>query len=212
MKEIRIHGRGGQGAVTCSQALALAAFFDGKFSQAFPNFGVERRGAPVSSFCRISGSSINIRSHVYKPDYVIVLDPTLLEAVDVAKGVHGGKIIVNTNRKPGKLNLKGDFDLQAVDVTKIALKEAKKPFVNLGILGAFASFTNEISLDALEKTVMDIFYGKESWGEKNYSIVKKVFESCEAKRIEALNWRGNLQAGVFGWKQDRKLENLQAGY
>jgi len=79
MKEIRIHGRGGQGSVTAAELLAVAAFADGKFSQAFPAFGVERRGAPVQAFTRMDDTPIRLRSQVYEPDYVIVQDPTLIE-------------------------------------------------------------------------------------------------------------------------------------
>ncbi|MEM4598264.1 MAG: 2-oxoacid:acceptor oxidoreductase family protein, partial [Candidatus Diapherotrites archaeon] len=87
LKEVRIHGRGGQGAVTSSQVLAVAAFYDGKYCQAFPSFGVERRGAPVEAFTRISDKPILVRNHVYFPDFVLVLDPTLADCVDVSKGL-----------------------------------------------------------------------------------------------------------------------------
>src|SRR5665811_1878005 len=84
MKEIRIHGRGGQGSVTAAEMLSVAAFEDGKFSQAFPAFGVERRGAPVQAFTRISNKKIRLRSQIYEPDYVIVQDATLISAVDLS--------------------------------------------------------------------------------------------------------------------------------
>jgi len=101
MIEIRIHGRGGQGAVTTGQIMAIAAFDDGKQSQTFPMFGVERSGAPVQAFARISDEKINIRSQIYSPDIVIVLDASLLETVDVTSGLkEKGTLIVNTNKKP----------------------------------------------------------------------------------------------------------------
>ena len=94
--EIRIHGRGGQGAVTSSQVLAIAAFHSGKQSQAFPNFGVERTGAPVESFVRIDDKPINLRQHVYDPDYVIILDSSLIDDVPVTEGLQkNGVIVVN---------------------------------------------------------------------------------------------------------------------
>jgi len=97
LKEIRIHGRGGQGSVTAAELLAVAAFEDGKYSQAFPAFGVERRGAPIMAFTRISEHPIRLRSQIYEPDYVIVQDATLIETVDVASGAKPkGKILINT--------------------------------------------------------------------------------------------------------------------
>jgi len=106
MKEIRIHGRGGQGSVTAAELLAIAAFEDGMYSQAFPSFGVERRGAPVMAFVRLSDKKIRLRSQVYEPDYVIVQDATLIEAVDVAGGLKAdGMIIVNTEHNPDDLPL-----------------------------------------------------------------------------------------------------------
>ena len=97
MIEIKILGRGGQGAVTASQILAIAAFYDGKQSQAFPNFGVERRGAPAMAFARIDDKQINIRAHVYNPNIVLVLDASLIQAVNITEGLKkNGKIIVNS--------------------------------------------------------------------------------------------------------------------
>src|SRR5664280_145387 len=96
MIEVRFHGRGGQGAVTAAEILAKAAFEDGKYCQAFPFFGVERRGAPVMAFTRIDDQPIRRRYQVYKPDYVVVLDDGLLEVVDVFSGLkEGGKVIIN---------------------------------------------------------------------------------------------------------------------
>ena len=112
MKEIRIHGRGGQGSVTAAELIAVAAFEDKKFSQAFPAFGVERRGAPVMAFARISDKPIRIRSQVYEPDYVVVQDVTLLDVVNVASGLKSdGKIIINTDRPKEKLKLNTDARL-----------------------------------------------------------------------------------------------------
>src|SRR5690606_22632940 len=97
MIEIRFHGRGGQGAVTAAEILAKAAFEDGKYCQAFPFFGAERKGAPVMAFSRIHDKPIRRRYQVYNPDYVVVLDETLLEAVDIVSGLkEGGKVVINT--------------------------------------------------------------------------------------------------------------------
>ena len=117
MIEIRIHGRGGQGSVTASEVLAIAAFKEGKFSQAFPSFGPERTGAPVEAYCRINNEFIKIRTKVYEPDYLLVLDDSLLNVVDITKGLNKkGIIIINSEQKP-ELN----FKTYSIDATKIAV-------------------------------------------------------------------------------------------
>ena len=121
MIEIRIHGRGGQGAVTAAQLLAIAAFYDGKQAQAFPMFGVERRGAPATSFVRIDDKKINVREQIYEPDYVIVFDPSLIEIADAKKGLKH-EMIVNTNE-----HIKGGF---CKDLTCKAIKIFGKPIIN----------------------------------------------------------------------------------
>ncbi len=90
MKELRIHGRGGQGSVTAAELIAVAAFHDGMYAQAFPAFGVERRGAPVQAFVRFSSEKIRLRSQIYEPDYIIVQDPTLIADVNVYQGMREG--------------------------------------------------------------------------------------------------------------------------
>ncbi|MEM3703566.1 MAG: 2-oxoacid:acceptor oxidoreductase family protein, partial [Candidatus Bathyarchaeia archaeon] len=108
LREIRIHGRGGQGAVTAAQLLAHAAYIEGKHVQAFPYFGAERRGAPVKAFARISDSPILLHSQVYNPDYVVVLDPQLYKIIDVTEGLKkDGIIVMNTTKKPDDLGLEG---------------------------------------------------------------------------------------------------------
>ncbi|MEM2118446.1 MAG: 2-oxoacid:acceptor oxidoreductase family protein, partial [Candidatus Bathyarchaeia archaeon] len=121
LKEIRIHGRGGQGSVTAAELLAHAAFIEGKWVQAFPYFGAERRGAPVKAFARISDESILIHSQVYNPDYVIVLDPAIYKTVDVTEGLKkDGVIILNTTKHPDETGIK-NYKVATVDATGIAL-------------------------------------------------------------------------------------------
>jgi pyruvate ferredoxin oxidoreductase gamma subunit len=158
MVDIRIHGRGGQGAVTTGQIMAIAAFDDGKQSQTFPMFGVERAGAPVQAFARISNEKINIRSQIYNPDIVLVLDYSLLESVDVTSGLKNkGVIIVNTNKSPEDLKIKGKFDVHTVDATAIAMEIFGKPIVNTPMLGAFSKITKDISLKSLVKAIDEVF-------------------------------------------------------
>ena len=180
VKEIRIHGRGGQGAVTSSQVLAVAAFLDGKHSQAFPNFGVERQGAPVLAFARMADKEIHVRSQVYEPDYVIVLDPTLMQAVDVTAGLKpSGMLIVNSNKDAKQLGIRGKFITKTFDITKVAMEIIGKPFVNIASLGAFAALSNEISLKSLKKAVAEAMEGKGKMIELNQKACEKIYEGCK---------------------------------
>ena len=176
MLEIRIHGRGGQGAVTAAQILAISAFYDGKQSQAFPRFGVERRGAPVEAFCRIDDTPINVRSQVYTPDVVLILEPSLIEAVDVTAGLKkGAPIIVNTGSSITYANLK-DFKVHCVDASKVALDIFKADIVNTTILGAFSKVTGVVSLNAINKAIEDRFAGKPQVIDMNKQAVKRVYD------------------------------------
>lgn len=182
LKEVRIHGRGGQGAVTCSQVLAIAAFHDGKHCQAFPSFGVERRGAPVEAFSRISEEKIHLREHVYCPDFVIVLDPTLLQSVNVAGGVkEKGIIIINSNKKPGDFNIDTKARVETIDMNAIAMEIIGKPFVNIASLGAFAAITGEVSLESVFKAIDQEFSHKPKIGELNKKTAEKLFNKFKGE-------------------------------
>ncbi len=174
MKQVRWHGRGGQGAVTAAEILAVAASKDGKWCQAFPFFGVERRGAPVMAFTRISDKYIQMRQQVYKPDFIIVLDPTLLDVVDVAEGLSNkGMAIINTSLGPEEIALETDAEIRTVDATKVALEEIGKPFVNTPMLGAFAGATGEVSIDSIVKVIGSRYSG--SIMEKNINAAKRCY-------------------------------------
>ena len=169
LKEIRIHGRGGQGGVTAAELLARAAFKEGKQVQAFPFFGAERRGAPVKAFARISDEPILIRSQVYNPDYIMVLDSTLLNVVNVAEGLRkDGIVIINTTKKPDEFDLKG-YRVAVVDATGIALKlkllVAGIPVINTPMLGAFVRATEEVKLESVVEAIREEWPGPV--GEKN---------------------------------------------
>jgi pyruvate ferredoxin oxidoreductase gamma subunit len=175
LKEIRLHGRGGQGSVTAAELIAVAAFEDKRFSQAFPAFGVERRGAPVMAFARIADRPIRIRSQIYEPDYVVVQDVTLLEVVDVASGLKAdGKIIINTDRQKDKLKLKTKAEVVTIDATKIAMEVLGRPIVNTTMLGAFCGATREVSLESLNKAISERFKG--DLGRKNLAAIKAAYE------------------------------------
>ena len=177
MIEIRIHGRGGQGAVTTSQLLAIGAFEDGKQSQGFPAFGVERRGAPSNAFVRIDDKSIDIRSQIYNPDVVLVLDASLFNAINVTEGLKkNGMIIINSAKKPEEFRL-DKFKIYTVDATHIAMEVFGKPIVNTAVVGAYAAISGQISLDSLLKACDQRFKGEIA--EKNKELVKKTYEALK---------------------------------
>ena len=173
MRELRIHGRGGQGSVTAAELIATAAFTGGVYAQAFPAFGVERRGAPVQAFVRFSNEKIRLRSQVYEPDYIIVQDSTLIRDVNVFAGMsEGGIAIINTEKK-GTYNLPAGVRLIIIDATKIALEEIGLPITNTTLMGAFAAASDEITLDALKGAIEDRFPGK--LAATNFAAAKRAY-------------------------------------
>lgn len=183
MVEIRFHGRGGQGAVTAAAVLARAAGFDDKYAQGFPAFGVERRGAPVRAFCRISEKPINTRSQVYSPDYVIVLDESLIHLPEIADGLKPESVIIVNGKKEvgppsGKQigeQMKTSFKQKVYfyDATSLALKILGKDIVNTAMLGVFAKKTKLVSLDSIIKAVGENFSGKVL--ELNTQLIKEAY-------------------------------------
>lgn len=178
MIEIRLHGRGGQGTVTAAELLAVAAFDDGKEAQAFPAFGVERRGAPVMAFCRISDRPIRIRSQIYEPDYVVVQDPTLLETVDVLGGIKSdGTVLINSERQAGELKLGTSARVVTFPATQIALEELGRPIMNTAILGAFAGVSGEITFEAIERSIRHRFPGE--LGDRNIRAAQRAYAAMK---------------------------------
>lgn len=178
LKEIRIHGRGGQGSVTAAELLAHAAFLEGRWVQAFPYFGAERRGAPVKAFARISDKPLLVHSQVYHPDYVIILDPVIYKMVDVTEGLkRDGIILINATKKPEELEIK-EWRLATVDATGIALElnllVSGLPVVNTAILGAFAKATGEVKLESVLKVIKEMWSG--GAGEKNARAAELAYE------------------------------------
>ena len=146
--EIRWHGRGGQGAKTASLLLADAAFNTGKYIQGFPEYGPERMGAPITAYNRISNTPIRIHSNIYEPDYVVVVDDSLLEAVDVTAGLKpDGAIVINTTKGRDELKslLNGDTgDVYTIDARKISLETLGKYFPNTPMLAAIVKVSGVI--------------------------------------------------------------------
>jgi pyruvate ferredoxin oxidoreductase gamma subunit len=173
MKELRIHGRGGQGSVTAAELIATAAFEGGVFAQAFPMFGVERRGAPVQAFVRFADKKIRLRSQIYEPDYIIVQDSTLIRDVNVFAGMKkGGIAIVNTNA-PGGWTAPEGVKVITVDATGIALEVIGVPITNTSLMGAFAAASGEITMEAMENAIRQRF--KEEIAVKNIEAARRAY-------------------------------------
>lgn len=179
MIEIRLHGRGGQGAVIASKILAVAAFDEGCWVQSFPKFGVERRGAPVEAFLRIAKEKILIRSEVTHPDFVVVLDPSLIEVIDFTTGLkENGSILINTHKTPDQIELSGRFKVSCVNASKIAaehgLGSKTSPIVNTAICGAFAGSSGLMAIDSVCKAIKGEVPIKP---EKNSDAARVAFDS-----------------------------------
>jgi pyruvate ferredoxin oxidoreductase gamma subunit len=152
MIEVRIHGRGGQGGVTSAEMLAIAAINEGKFAQAFPSFGPERRGAPVVAFARVSEERIRNRTKVYNPQVVVVLDSSVMNIVDVTEGmVADGMLVINSGKSVAELRQTYGFRsaLTRVDATHIAMEELGLPITNTTMLGALLRGRELVALEAL---------------------------------------------------------------
>ncbi len=180
--EIRWHGRGGQGAVTSAELLAKAAIGEGKYAQAFPSFGPERRGAPVLAFDRISEKKpIRVRAEVLEPDVVVVLDPSLVRIVNVTSGLRENGIVVINAKKPIE-EIKAEFGnkwrVAVVDATKIAREMLGVPIVNTTMLGALLKATGVVTVDSLVEPLRERF---ERLADRNINAMKKAFEETTVK-------------------------------
>ncbi|WFO75036.1 2-oxoacid:acceptor oxidoreductase family protein [Desulfurococcaceae archaeon MEX13E-LK6-19] len=183
--EVRWHGRGGQGAWTASNLLAMAVALAGKHTQSFPAFGPERSGAPVLAFTRISDEPIEIHSMIYNPDIVVVLDPTLLASVNVVAGLKkGGLIVINYEGEKDKLFKllgiqPGEYKVWTVPASKLALDILKRNITNTAMIGALVKAANLVDLDNVFKAIKERF--PEPVAEKNIELVKKAYE--EAREV-----------------------------
>jgi len=174
--EIRFHGRGGQGAVTTAELLARSAISEGKWAQAFPAFGPERRGAPVLAFCRVSDNKIQHRFQVKEPNLVVVLDSSLLEVVDPTHGLKkDGILVINSELSPEELkkNFKYNCKVASVDASKIAREVLKLPITNTAMLGGLLRVSNLVKLESLEEPFKERF-GKA--GKGNLDACKRAYQ------------------------------------
>jgi len=162
--EIRWHGRGGQGAKTASLLLADAAFNTGKYIQGFPEYGPERMGAPITAYNRISDEKITVHSNIYEPDYVVVVDDTLLTAVDVTSGLNpDGAIIINTTKSPEEVHalLKGyPGKVCTIDARTISMETLGKYFPNTPMLAAIVKVSKVMDENKFLNDMEDSFKHK----------------------------------------------------
>lgn len=185
MFQTRIHGRGGQGVVTAAEVLSIAAFLEGRHAQAFPSFGSERMGAPVTAFCRIDNREIRLREPISRPDALIIQDPTLLHQVELFSGLEpDGYLLINTRRSPAELGIAElvsrfpPHHVCTVPATEIALKHFGRPMPNAALLGAFAAVTGQIGLQSVQAAVAQKLPGE--IGRKNGDAAAEAHESASS--------------------------------
>jgi pyruvate ferredoxin oxidoreductase gamma subunit len=181
LHEIRWHGRAGQGVITSSRLLAQAALLEGKHVQAFPEFGPERLGAPISGFTRISDEVIDTRSQIYNPGFVVVLDSSLLGVVNVTRGLlENGRVILNSPKRAAEMASRlslAESQVRTIDATGLAMEIAGRPIVNTAMLGALARIAPLVSLSSMESAIKERFAG--SLAEKNIELIRRVHEMVE---------------------------------
>ncbi len=165
--------------MTLAHLIAEAAYEQDMWAQAFPSFGVERRGAPVEAYVRIDDEEITDRSQVHEPDYVVIQDASLIEFVDVSRGIdEDGAIVVNTADDPEELDITTDASMVTVDATNIAMEHLGKPIMNTALMGAFASATGVLETESMEEVIMSEFPGE--IGEQNVAATNDAFTEVSA--------------------------------
>ncbi|MBN1283652.1 MAG: 2-oxoacid:acceptor oxidoreductase family protein [Proteobacteria bacterium] len=180
MIEIRFHGRGGQGAVTSAELVALAAIEQGRFAQSMPSFGPERRGAPVQAYLRVADEKIRVRAEINHPNIVVVLDDSLIDILDVTHGLKDkGLVVLNTRRSEKEVRevMKYKGSLACIDALTIALETLKVPITNTTMIGALLKASGVIPLDALVPQIERRFNPK--LAERNVAALKRAFEETK---------------------------------
>ncbi|MFE9650648.1 2-oxoacid:acceptor oxidoreductase family protein [Streptomyces sp. NPDC006365] len=184
MFQVRLHGRGGQGAVTAAELLSVAAFLEGRHAQAFPSFGSERTGAPVMAFCRIDDRPIRVREPVTQPEALVIQDATLLHQVNVFEGLRpGGAVLINSPRPVAELGL-GDLANRALTVpaTALALRHFGRPVPNIVLLGGLAALTGCVAIDSLAAAVRERFPGE--LGAANAAAAREAYDHVRTQRAQ----------------------------
>lgn len=177
--EIAWLGRGGQGVVTACQTLAKAALLDGKYAQAFPEFGPERTGAPIKGFNRVCAEPIDLHNQIYEPDIVVVIDPTLIPLLKSMSLKPETKIVVNAKADGDiKGSGLGGRHVFTVDATRIAIDTFGKALFNTPMLGALVRVSGVVSMDSLKTAVTGRFGGGEM-GQKNFSAIERAYKEVK---------------------------------
>ncbi len=184
MYEIRIHGRGGQGAVLAGAMLASALALEGKFVVAIPSFGFERRGAPVASYVRLDSREIRQMTNIYHPDCILCIDPTVARAVNIFEGVRENAVLVQTTARPlGELNLPEQVATVGLcDAISIAAEIFRRPITNTLMLGAFARTTGLVTLDSLRAAVEESEFRDAGLAE-NLAALERGYAATQVHRI-----------------------------
>lgn len=194
---IRIHGRGGQGGVTASRLLATAAYYDGKFSQAIPMYGTERRGAPVTAYVRVDDVRVRERELVHTPDIVMVLDPLLSTRQTMADDIaEGGLLLLNAAYPPEEVKTGGNFRVATVNATSIALETLRRPITNTAILGAFAKAVGWPKLESIEKAIRKQFSGRIA--DMNIEAINRSYDECSEVIPAPVKTAGESEAIAVG--------------
>ncbi|WP_338826910.1 2-oxoacid:acceptor oxidoreductase family protein [Neomoorella thermoacetica] len=176
MLQIRWHGRGGQGAVTAARIFGLAAaLYAGWHAQSFPSFGTERRGAPVTAFTRLDDRPIRDRSQIYNPDYIVVLDATLLETTNVFAGLApGGVVLINSSRDVAGGRIPAGARLHYLDATHLAREVLEAPIVNTAMVGALAGLSGLLPVEAVTRAIADVL--PKGLVNKNAAVARRAYE------------------------------------
>lgn len=179
MKEIRIHARAGQGAITTASILGYAYFLKGMYPYAFPSFGAARMGAPMNAFVRVDSRPVRLRSQIYEPDYVLIMDPTLMRGFNCFSGLKDDGVAIINDKDTGSLPKVGVKQKAfAVPANEIAMKTIGRPLGNTALIGAFCAATGELALDELLQAIKKRFSGKAMEGNiesarQGFAFIKK---------------------------------------
>jgi pyruvate ferredoxin oxidoreductase gamma subunit len=178
MKEIKIFARAGQGAITTATVLGEAFFNEGIYAYAFPSFGAARMGAPMNAFLRFDSKPVRLRSQIYNPDYVIVIDPTLIQSENCFAGLKkGGVAIVAVREDTENIKPPKGVKLVTLEAEKIAMEVIGRPFSNTILVGAFAKASNEVKIESVYESIRKRFSGKPELLTKNIEAVKRGYEA-----------------------------------
>jgi len=186
MKEIRIHARAGQGAITTASLIGFAYFKEGMYPYAFPNFGAARMGAPMNAFVRVDSKPVRLRSQIYEPDFVIIVDPTLMRGYNCFSGLkEDGIAIINGKEDLEIPKLKAKQKAFVIPASDIALKTIGRPLANTTLIGSFAAATGEFKLETILEVIKGRFSGKALEG--NIQAVKQGYEYIKQGDVSILN-------------------------